>query len=83
VLRQVASELVELLSTSASTGSEQVLRHVVSKLVELLGVALCEEQFIAMTDFGENLGMSFQIADDILGMVGDEKKLGKPVGSDL
>jgi geranylgeranyl diphosphate synthase, type I len=42
-----------------------------------------EEQFMAMTDFGENLGMSFQIADDILGMVGDEKKLGKPVGSDL
>ena len=33
--------------------------------------------------YGENLGISFQIADDILGLVGDPKITGKPLGSDL
>ncbi|MBQ2946017.1 MAG: polyprenyl synthetase family protein [Clostridia bacterium] len=32
--------------------------------------------------FGKNLGLAFQITDDILDVVGDEQKLGKPIGSD-
>ncbi|RLG67678.1 polyprenyl synthetase family protein [archaeon] len=35
------------------------------------------------SSFGYLIGMAFQIVDDILGMVGDPKKTGKPVGSDL
>jgi geranylgeranyl pyrophosphate synthase len=37
----------------------------------------------AMRDYGHNLGMAFQIVDDVLDFVGDEDELGKPVGSDL
>lgn len=32
--------------------------------------------------FAEKLGLAFQIQDDILDCVGDEKALGKPIGSD-
>ncbi len=37
----------------------------------------------ALYDYGYQLGMAFQIVDDILDFVGDEAVLGKPVGSDL
>ena len=37
----------------------------------------------ALRDYGHNLGMGFQIVDDILDFTGDEKELGKPIGSDL
>lgn len=37
----------------------------------------------AVSSFCRNCGIGFQLQDDILGMVGDERKLGKAVGSDL
>ena len=41
-----------------------------------------EAGLAAMRAYGASLGAAFQIADDILDAVGDEKSLGKPVGSD-
>lgn len=37
----------------------------------------------ALAGFSRAAGLAFQIQDDILGLVGDEEKLGKPRGSDL
>lgn len=36
-----------------------------------------------LREFGCNLGIAFQIVDDILDFIGTEEELGKPVGSDL
>ncbi len=36
-----------------------------------------------MRDFGYQIGMAFQIVDDILDFNGDENAVGKPLGSDL
>lgn len=37
----------------------------------------------ALRGYGENLGIAFQIVDDILDIAGTEEELGKPVGGDL
>ena len=36
-----------------------------------------------LAKYGLNLGIAFQIRDDVLDLMGDEKKIGKAVGSDL
>lgn len=42
-----------------------------------------EPQVQAMRDYGYNIGMAFQIGDDLLDVQGDPDQLGKPVGADL
>ena len=43
----------------------------------------CDEKMIqAAGDYAYNLGMAFQIVDDILDVTGNQELLGKPVGSD-
>jgi len=37
----------------------------------------------SMFEFGRLMGLGFQIWDDVLGLRADEKRLGKPVGSDI
>lgn len=41
-----------------------------------------DEQLAALTQYARQLGLAFQITDDILDVVGDASKIGKPVGSD-
>lgn len=39
-------------------------------------------QLKALTRYAENVGLAFQIQDDILDVIGDQQKIGKPIGSD-
>ncbi|MFP4116518.1 MAG: polyprenyl synthetase family protein [Candidatus Aenigmatarchaeota archaeon] len=42
-----------------------------------------EDQRKILKKYGEKAGKAFQIYDDMLGLYGDEEKLGKPIASDL
>ena len=42
-----------------------------------------EDACQALRDYGYNLGMAFQIMDDVLDFTSTEEELGKPVGNDL
>jgi octaprenyl-diphosphate synthase len=42
-----------------------------------------ETEVRLLSDFGLNLGIAFQITDDLLDLVGDQNKTGKPIGNDL
>lgn len=41
-----------------------------------------ESQVDLLSEYAEQFGLAFQITDDILDVIGDQAKLGKPVGSD-
>lgn len=65
---------IHLLKTGAIIRSSCVIGAV---------AANADEAAVAAVDeFASNLGVAFQIRDDILDVTGDEKSLGKPVGSD-
>jgi geranylgeranyl pyrophosphate synthase len=55
---------------------------VAAEAAAVLGDAPAPE-ITALREYGEQLGMAFQVVDDVLDFVSDESKLGKPVGSDL
>lgn len=67
--------------------------EMISKKTAVLFGASCEtggvcananqKQIIALKDYGFNLGLVFQIGDDILDILGDENKFGKKIGKDI
>ncbi|MBE0636738.1 polyprenyl synthetase family protein [Candidatus Bipolaricaulota bacterium] len=52
---------------------------------ELAGIVarVPSELIKRLASFGEELGIAFQVRDDLLGVWGDESDLGRPAGSDL
>lgn len=42
-----------------------------------------EDTVAALLEYGDHIGIAFQLRDDILGVFGDPKQTGKPAGDDL
>ena len=44
---------------------------------------LNDQELTSLYNFGKNIGLAFQVVDDILDFTGNDKQLGKPAVSDL
>ena len=66
---RIYRKTASLFSTAAETGA-------------ILGGAP-EPQIQALREYGYNIGMAFQVVDDLLDVQGDAAEMGKPVGNDL
>ncbi len=51
--------------------------------VGALCAALPDEHVNRFGEFGRTFGMAFQLIDDVLDLIGDPERLGKPVGTDM
>ena len=68
---------------------EFINRHKTAALIEaglMTGAILAgapDDEISTLESVGRNVGLAFQIRDDILDVTGSEKELGKPIGSDV
>lgn len=86
-------EIIQMLSCyNVHLGLKNYLRRIERKTALLISVS-CEmgamlanapaREIAALRNYGYYLGMAFQVTDDILDFIADEKILGKPTGSDI
>jgi octaprenyl-diphosphate synthase len=90
--RRIAlGEMREIRFTSSLDITEEAYYSLIGDKTASLLAASCEVGAILgqkqyreeLCDYGENLGMVFQITDDIIDYTGKERELGKPVGTDF
>jgi len=92
-LRMIEGELLEIERNGDLRMSEaQHLDIIRRKTADLFAACMSigailgdvsEEKRRALTSYGLNLGICFQMVDDLLDFTADEKVLGKPVNNDL
>jgi octaprenyl-diphosphate synthase len=92
-LRMIEGELYQLTKNGdADITEEQHFDIIRRKTAYLFGGCaqiggmlgkVTEEQAQALREYGFNLGVAFQLVDDLLDFTGDAGTLGKPIGADL
>jgi len=93
VRRMSEGEILQIARTKLLNMDEETYLKIISDKTASLLSTCCEIGAASVTrdpaahkrmkDFGENLGMVFQIRDDLLDYVGRKSITGKPVGIDL
>ena len=87
----IGGQQIDTQFEGESIGGEALLKMYELKTSRLLQAAcVCgcimgggsEEAAMQADIYGKNLGLAFQIVDDILDVTGNEETLGKPIGSD-
>jgi octaprenyl-diphosphate synthase len=91
--RMIEGELTEYHSSGNLETSEKDYVDVIDRKTASLFSAACQigavlgrataDEERRLVDYGRNLGLAFQVTDDLLDFQGNEKRLGKPVLSDL
>ena len=93
VKRMAEGELLQIQKTRRLNIDEETYFKIISDKTASLLETCCEigamsasdnsEYLNAMKQFGESIGIAFQIRDDILDYEGKTKLIGKPVGGDI
>ncbi len=87
----VGGQVMDLdFEKNGANGEELTAMYIKKTSCLLEAAAMCgavlagaDEETVKKTEeYAENLGLAFQITDDILDCTADEKTLGKPIGSD-
>jgi len=86
----IGGQVIDVKSEGSILGGAELLKMYSMKTSALIKCAcemgvICGERYDmipAAQEYGESLGLAFQIVDDILDITADEKVLGKPVHSD-
>ena len=88
----VNGELIQMFSARGVINRENYYQRIYAKTASLFEMASLaaamvatedEETRAAMKVFGYEVGMAFQVVDDILDFTGEQSAVGKPIGSDL
>jgi geranylgeranyl pyrophosphate synthase len=88
----VNGELNQLFAGRCQANREEYTQRIYAKTASLFETSTTtaalisrapKRQLQALREFGYEIGMAFQIIDDILDFTGEQSTIGKPVGSDL
>jgi len=92
-LRMIEGELYQLTKTGDAAITEEEHFEIIRRKTAYLFSGCAEiggllgncspEQRVALREYGFNLGIAFQIVDDLLDYTANESALGKPIGGDL